>query len=86
VRNNNWQTATDNWDKESASSDPKAAMRASYNMALACEKAGQLDLAIQWANRAQTLGDKRASRYIGILQQRQYDQQKLQEQMKGQKQ
>jgi hypothetical protein len=85
VRYNNWKTATDAWDKESTSSNPKAAMRASYNMALASEKAGQLDLAIEWANRAVTMGDKRAARYIQILQQRKYDQQKLEEQMKGQK-
>lgn len=86
VRYNNWEAASNAWDKESTSSDPKVAMRASYNMALASEKAGQLDLAIQWATRAQQLGDKRAARYIGILQQRQYDQRKLEEQMKGQQQ
>ncbi|MCX6312190.1 MAG: DUF6340 family protein [Bacteroidetes bacterium] len=86
VKYNNWKAAADAWDKESTSADPKAAMRASFNMALASEKAGQLDLAIQWAERAQQLGDKRAARYIQILQQRQYDQKKLEEQMKGQKQ
>ncbi|CAN5403880.1 hypothetical protein BH09BAC5_BH09BAC5_17250 [soil metagenome] len=83
VRYNNWETATNAWDKEAQSSDPKAAMRASFNMALASEKAGQLDLAIQWANRAVQMGDKRAARYVQILQQRQYDQKKLEEQMKG---
>lgn len=86
VKYNNWETATNNWDKEAVSSDPKAAMRASYNMALASEKAGQLDLALQWANRAAQMGDKRAPRYVQILQQRQADQKKLEEQMKGQKQ
>lgn len=83
VKYNNWETATNNWDKEAVSSDPKVAMRASYNMALASEKAGQLDLALQWANRAAQMGDKRAMRYVQVLQQRQYDQKKLEEQMKG---
>ncbi|MEO5641879.1 MAG: DUF6340 family protein [Bacteroidia bacterium] len=83
VKYNNWETATNNWDKEALSTDPKVAMRASYNMALASEKAGQLDLALQWANRAAQMGDKRAMRYVQVLQQRQYDQKKLEEQMKG---
>lgn len=83
VKYNNWETATNNWDKEAKSSDPKVAMRASYNMALASEKMGQLDLALQWANRAAQMGDKRAMRYVQILQQRQNDQKKLEEQMKG---
>lgn len=85
VRYNNWKTATDTWDKEAKSSDPKVARRASFNMALSAEQVGQLDLAIQWAERAQQMGDKRAARYIGVLQQRQYEQKKLEEQMKGKK-
>jgi hypothetical protein len=85
VRYSNWQAATDTWNSEATSSDPKVARRASYNMALASERAGDLDLAIQWAQRAQQLGEKRAARYIMILQQRQYEQKKLEEQMKGKK-
>lgn len=86
VQNGNWKTVTDLWDKEASSSDPKAAMRASYNMALASEQAGQLDLALEWANRAATMGDKRAPKYVAILQQRKYEQQRLEEQMKGKQQ
>jgi len=85
VQNNNWKTATDIWDKEATSADQKVAMRASYNMALAAEQSGQLDLALEWANRAATMGDKRAPRYVAILQQRKYEQQRLEEQMKGKK-
>lgn len=85
VKHSNWQSATDAWDKESVSADPKAAMRASFNMALACEKAGQLDFAIQWANRAATMGDKRAMKYVFVLEQRKTDQKRLEEQMKGKK-
>lgn len=85
VRFNNWKTASETWNNEANSSDPKVARRASYNMALAAEQNGQLDLALQWAERAQKLGEKRAARYIMILQQRQYEQKKLEEQMKGKK-
>jgi Family of unknown function (DUF6340) len=85
VRYNNWQLAMEKWNADANSSDPKVARRASYNMALACEQNGELDLAIEWATRAQKLGEKRASRYLSVLQQRKYDQQRLQEQMKGKK-
>ncbi|HEU4717604.1 MAG TPA: DUF6340 family protein [Bacteroidia bacterium] len=86
VHYNNWKTATDIWNAEASNTDPKIAKRASFNMALAAEQAGQLDLALQWADRAVQMGDKRAPRYVQILQQRQYEQQKLQEQMKGKQQ
>jgi hypothetical protein len=85
VRYNGWQRATDIWNAEATSSNPKVARRASYNMALAAEQNGQLDLAIQWAERAQQMGEKRAGPYLAILRQRLYEQQKLQEQMKGKK-
>lgn len=85
VRYNNWKLATDTWNTEANSADPKIARRASYNMALAAEQLGQLDLAIQWAERAQKLGERRAAPYLNILQQRKYEQQKLEEQMKGKK-
>jgi len=86
VKKNNWTAATDLWDKEATSSDQKAAMRATYNMALASEQQGQLDLALQWANRAVSMGDKHATRYVAILQDRINQQQRLQQQMQGQKQ
>ncbi|MBI3509828.1 MAG: hypothetical protein HY064_04130 [Bacteroidetes bacterium] len=86
ARVKNWHDATDIWNKQSTSSDPKIASRASYNLALSAEQDGQLDLAIQWAERAQTMGDKCAGRYIAILNQRKADIDKLNEQMKGKKQ
>ena len=84
VKYGNWTAATDAWNKEASSSDHKAATRASYNMALAAEQQGQLDLALEWANRAVQMGDKRAPRYVQILQDRKYQQQRLDDQMKGQ--
>jgi hypothetical protein len=81
----NWKLASDVWNKGAQSSDPKQSRRASYNMALAAEVAGDLDLAIQWAERAAQLGDRRAPRYIQILQQRKWEAEKLKQQMDGKK-
>ncbi len=86
ARFNNWKTAADIWNRNATSSDPKVARRASFNMALAAEQTGDLDLAIQWAERASQMGDRRAPRYVQILQQRKWDEQRLREQMKGKQQ
>jgi hypothetical protein len=85
ARYSNWKMATDLWNEEATSSDPKLARRASYNMALAAEQNGQIDLAIEWAERAVKLGEKRANPYLQVLQRRKWEQEKLAEQMKGQK-
>jgi len=83
VRFSNWKAAADIWNKLSTSSDPKVARRASMNMALAAEQTGDIDLALQWAERAVQMGDRRAPRYVQILQQRKWQNDKLKEQMKG---
>lgn len=86
VRFSNWKLAAEIWNKEANSSDPKVARRASMNMALAAEQTGDIDLAIQWCERAVKLGDKRAMRYLQILQMRKWQNDKLNEQMKGKQQ
>lgn len=83
VKYNNWKAAADIWNKQATSSDPKVARRASMNMALAAEQTGDIDLAIQWAERAVQMGDRRAPRYVQILQMRKWQNEKLNEQMKG---
>ncbi len=83
VKYSNWKAAADKWNKLATSSDPKVARRASMNMALAAEQTGDIDLALQWAERAVELGDRRAPRYVQILQQRKWQNDKLKEQMKG---
>ncbi|RMG58844.1 MAG: tetratricopeptide repeat protein [Bacteroidetes bacterium] len=61
---------------------PKAAGRAAYNMALASEWEGKLDLAIEWADKAYTqYGNGQARSYASLLRQRQRDQDRLREQM-----
>lgn len=83
VKYSNWKAAADIWNTQATSSDVKVARRASMNMALAAEQTGDIDLAIQWAERAVQLGDKRAPRYVQILQMRKWQNNKLNDQMKG---
>jgi len=86
ARYNNWKMAAEVWNKQSTSSDPKIARRASMNMALAAEQTGDIDLAIQWCERAVQMGDKKAMRYLQVLQMRKWQNEKLKEQMKGKQQ
>lgn len=83
VKFSNWKAAADIWNKQATSSEPKVARRSSMNMALAAEQTGDIDLALQWAERAVQMGDRRAPRYVQILQQRKWQNDKLKEQMKG---
>jgi hypothetical protein len=83
ARYNNWKMASEIWNKQSTSSDRKIASRASMNMALAAEQTGDIDLAIQWCERAVQMGDKHAMRYLQVLQMRKWQNDKLNEQMKG---
>jgi hypothetical protein len=85
ARFQNWQGAADVWNKLASNPNPKVARRASFNLALVAEQSGDLDLALQWANRSAQMGDRRAPRYVQILQQRKWEQQRLEEQMKGKK-
>ena len=81
-----WKGAMEIWKKESLNSDKKIAWKASYNMAVACEREGNLDVALDWAKRAYGIGHKSAAaQYINILNGRTYEKKRLDEQMKGQK-
>lgn len=63
--------------------NPKAAGKAAYNMALAAEWEGKLDIALNWADKAYVqYGNKQARDYTTILRNRINDQLRLQEQMK----
>ena len=46
--NGDWYSAAEIWNKETKSKNQKIAAKACYNMALACEMEGKLDLAIDW--------------------------------------
>lgn len=82
VRANQWSEAAEIWQKYVSNSDTKIAGRATYNMALACEVDGKLDLAIDWAKKSYSeFKNKSARSYMNTLTQRQADQQKLNQQM-----
>ncbi|WP_343667972.1 DUF6340 family protein [Chitinophaga sp.] len=67
----NWNGAAELWKKETTSSSGKIAGRACYNMAIICEINGQLDKAIEWAQKAyENYNNKLALRYVNILKQR----------------
>ncbi|SFE00032.1 hypothetical protein SAMN05518672_10497 [Chitinophaga sp. CF118] len=64
----NWKGAAELWKKETTSSDSKIAGRACYNMAIICEINGDLDLGIQWAQKAyENYGNRLALKYVNIL-------------------
>lgn len=80
----NWDQAAEIWKKVEAIArdNPKAAGRAAYNMAIVAEIKGNLDLALEWAEKAWTqYGNKKARSYIEIIRQRQNDARKVEDQM-----
>lgn len=71
AQSGNWDGAADIWKKESASSDRKVAGRGCYNMAIICEINGDLDGAIQWAQKSyEDYNVKIALTYCNILRSR----------------
>jgi len=83
-KSNDWKGAMEIWKKEALNSDKKISWHANYNMALACEREGNLDVALEWAKKAYEVGHKSAAAsYINILNGRIFDRNKLNEQMKG---
>ena len=71
ARTGNWDGAAELWKKETTSSSSKIAGRACYNMAIICEINGQLDKAIEWAQKAyENYNNRLALRYVNILKNR----------------
>lgn len=82
VKQDRWNDAIAIWKKYTLNTDPKIAGRAAYNMALASEVEGNLSLALEWANRAwQQHGLKKARHYSNLLNDRIYQQERLDQQM-----
>ena len=66
-----WDSAAELWNEEVSNSDSKIAGRACYNMAIINEINGNLDEAIEWAQKAYADYEiKEAIRYIRILKNR----------------
>ena len=81
VKKGDWDAAIDIWKDLVNNPDEKIARRSAYNMAIASEIKGGLDTAIEWANKAKKLGEKKAHNYINILQRRKMDEEKLKQQL-----
>ncbi len=77
----NWNGAAELWQQETTSPSRKIAGRACYNMAIISEINGDLDKAIQWAQKAYENNNNRlALEYIRLLKNRQYNNSVLQNQ------
>lgn len=67
----NWSGAAELWQKETGSTNAKVAGRACYNMAIINEINGDIDNAIQWAQKAyEDYNNSLALRYVKILEDR----------------
>lgn len=81
-----WDRAAGIWKGivDHAGDNRKAAGRAAYNMAVAAEIKGNLDIALEWAQKAwNDYGNKTARNYITTIKQRQNDANKIEYQMPG---
>jgi len=82
VKNNQWEKAAGVWKKYTDSEDTKLAARACMNMAIAAEIRGDLDLALEWANKSYNLKkESRTRAYINLLHKRKQDIEKLERQL-----
>lgn len=83
------EKATGLWKRVIAlagTNNKKAAGRAAYNMAVASEINGNLELALEWATKSyKEYGNKKAREYIHIIKARQNDARKVDAQMPGKK-
>jgi Family of unknown function (DUF6340) len=70
----NWDEAAKLWQQETTNSKRKLAGRACYNMAIISEIHGDVDMAIQWAQKAyENYNTPFALRYVNILRDRKAD-------------
>lgn len=74
ARMGKWDEAGELWEKETNNPRAKIAGRAVYNMAIINEINGRLDDALGWAQKAyEDYRDRRALRYVRILETRRYN-------------
>lgn len=77
----NWDGAAELWKKETTNPSSKVAGRACYNMAIICEINGELDLAIEWSQKAyENYNNRLALNYIKLLKNRQVGNELLKQQ------
>jgi len=82
VEDKNWEKAIELWKKSFNRGSKELARRAAFNIAFACEMMGKIDLALEWANRAQEIQyTPRVKEYLDTLRERRQKLDKLDEQM-----
>ena len=81
IKQGDWDSAIEIWTPLTSDNDMKLAGRSAFNMALASEIKGGLNAAIDWAKKAQELGEKKAYNYINVLNRRKMDEEKLKQQL-----
>ena len=81
IKQGDWDSAIEIWMPLTSDNDMKLAGRSAFNMALASEIKGGLNAAIDWAKKAQELGEKKAYNYINVLNRRKMDEDKLKQQL-----
>tara|TARA_B100000902_G_scaffold389856_1_gene437753 strand:+ start:26296 stop:27327 length:1032 start_codon:yes stop_codon:yes gene_type:complete len=82
VNRGEWNQAIELWKDLTEHPDIKISRKAFFNLSLASEMNGSLETAIDYARKAEQMGDKRASSYIIKLKRRQIDEEKLKLQVK----
>ncbi|MFT3936510.1 MAG: DUF6340 family protein [Chitinophagaceae bacterium] len=83
ARTGNWKGAEEKWNRETTNPDGKIAGRACYNMAIISEINGDLDGAMQWAQRSyENYNNRLALTYVNILKNRKVNDNILQDQAK----
>ena len=81
ARTGNWDKAAELWKKETMNVDGKLAGRGCYNMAIISEINGELDIAIEWAQKSyENYNNKLALQYLRILKNRKAQNNKLKKQ------
>lgn len=85
AENGNWDAASQMWEEMLENyPDHKSAGRIAYNLGVAAERLGRLDLALDWAEMAHVqFGNKKAKRYMEILNYRVNDTRLVEYQMDG---
>lgn len=86
ARTGNWNEAAEFWKQETTNPKRKVAGRAYYNMAIINEINGNLELAIDWAQKSyENYNIRRALYYVNILKDRQYRNSILKQQQDSEK-
>ncbi|MAQ69688.1 MAG: hypothetical protein CMD23_01160 [Flavobacteriales bacterium] len=73
ISNKNWKQAVEIWKPFTSHKNRFIASRACFNMALASEASGNIDIALSWVNKSIKLGNKKAKTYLKRLEKRKID-------------